>query len=112
MRTEILFVPVGGEVISIGEMPLELQGDVKRERASNILPVNRFKRVCFLLLRAVFGERGRVAEWTRQWYGPWTGRLFATGETFTAQSRRVVLDWERRRLEDFYERLQQEDQQA
>lgn len=104
MKEHLLFIPVGGEVISIGDMPLELEGDVKRERASNILPVNRVKRASFMLLRAVFGERGRVAEWTRQWVGPWTAHVFATGETYTAQSRRVVLQWEHERLEEFYGR--------
>lgn len=103
MTTQI-YIPPGGEVISIGDMPLELEGTARRQRASHILPVNRVKRAFFTALRTVFGERGRVAEWTRSWVGPWLGVILATGETYTHQSRRVVLDWEHKRLEAFYER--------
>jgi hypothetical protein len=98
-----IFINRDGNISSIGDIPQELEqavvGTVKRQRASNILPVNRFKRALFLALRAVFGERGKVAEFTRQWQGPWICFLFATGETFVAQSRRVCLQWEHERLE-------------
>ncbi len=100
-----MFVGLDGQIQVIGDVPLELAqiGECKRERASSIVPVNLWKRAAFILLRAVFGERGRVAEFTRSWTGPWTGWLFSTGERFTAQSRRVVLKWERERLADILE---------
>lgn len=84
----------------IGDAPAELEamGDTVRNRASNILPLHRGKRAAFLLLRSLFGERGRIAEWTRQWQGPWLCRLFATGETYVHQSRRCCLAWEHEQL--------------
>lgn len=94
MKERELFIGYNGHIVSIGDPPLEMEGERSRKRVSNILPVNRFKRVAFLALRALFGERGRVAEWTRRWHGPWTSYLFATGETFTHQSRRVCVRWE------------------
>lgn len=105
MNTEqVLFIRSDGLILSVGDPPqLEVMGEAAlttRKRASSILPVNPVKRICFRLLRLLFGERGKVAGWTRRWYGPWTAKLFATGETFTAQSRRVVLSWEHRRLEE------------
>lgn len=96
-----VFISDVGEINTIGDVgAIEGLGPVTRRRASEILPVNRFKRAAFVGLRAMFGERGRVAEWTRQWQGPWTARLLDTGETFTAQSRRIVLRWEHHRLEN------------
>ena len=45
-------------------------GCVSRARASNILPLNRAKRLAFRLLRHLFGETGRASDWTRAWKGP------------------------------------------
>lgn len=105
MRTETLFIRSDGQIEVIGDVPLELEqiGDCRRERASSIVPVHIGKRIAFLLLRAIFGERGITAEWTRGWSGPWSVLLYATGETFTAQSRKVCLRWERERLEQIME---------
>lgn len=95
-----LFIQPDGMVISVGDAPeLALLGDRTRRRASCVVPLHRGKRILFYLLRAVFGERGITAEWTRQWPGPWVAVLFATGESFIHQSRRVVLQWEHERLE-------------
>lgn len=95
----------GDEIQAVGEMPVEIKsiGTSRQTRMSNVLPVNRIKRAAFLLLRACFGERGRIAEWTRQWQGPWCSKIFTTGECFTHQSRRVVLAWEHQRLEQLIE---------
>lgn len=101
MRTEaILFVGSNGQIEVIGDAPLELEqiGDCRRERVSSIVPVNPWKRAAFILLRAMFGERGRVAEWTRSWHGPWSCWVFATGERYEHQSRRCCIAWERERL--------------
>lgn len=106
MRQKTLFVSGSGTIIAVGDIPPELEqvGTVVRKRASNIVPLHRGKRFLFLLLRAVFGERGITAEWTRQWTGPWCAILFQTGESFIHQSRKVCLKWERERLEALYER--------
>lgn len=102
MRTQDLFIRSDGQIQVIGDPPEALaeMGERVCNRASNILPVAWGKRCAFLLLRALFGERGRVAEWTRQWRGPWTSRLFATGETYTHWSRWACVAWEHERLEE------------
>lgn len=100
-----MFVRSNGQIEVIGDIPLELEqiGDCRRERASSIVPVHIGKRIAFLLLRAIFGERGITAEWTRGWYGPWLCTLYATGETYVHQSRKVCLRWERDQLEEILE---------
>lgn len=70
-------------------------------RASNVVPANVFKFVAFILLRQCFGERGRVANWTRTWRGDW--EVWMKGNTqrrpdFAHPSRRVCIDWEVREL--------------
>ena len=46
-------------------------GEVVTKRASHVEPSEFWLRVAFRLLRIVFGERGRVAEWTRGWRTIW-----------------------------------------
>lgn len=104
MRTQTLFIPVGDEVISIGDMPIVLEGTMQKQRASHILPVNGVKRAAFKVLRRVFGETGRVADWTRRWRGPWYAEIIATGETFTHWDRQKCVDWELKRLEQLMEK--------
>ena len=87
-----------GEIEVIGE-PVIVLGAGRQRRATHILPVNPFKRAAFVLLRLVFGERGRVAETTRRWRGPWKAIILATGQTKIHPSRKVLLRWERRVLE-------------
>lgn len=100
--SQTLFVS-SDEVISIGDMPVEL-GATRSYRASQILPVNPVKRLAFVALRAVFGERGRVAAWTRNWRGPWQSKILANGETYTHISRRVCIAWEHSKLEEILSR--------
>lgn len=45
-------------------------GDVVTKRASHVEPVQRFARVLFYILRW-FGDKGRIAEWTRNWHVTW-----------------------------------------
>ena len=40
-------------------------------RGGRVVPVNPIRRTAFRLLRWLFGDRGRVAAWTRTWSGPW-----------------------------------------
>lgn len=102
---QTMFIRVDGQIETIGDPPLEMEqiGDCWRQRASSIVPVHLGKRIAFLLLRVIFGERGITAEWTRQWHGPWLCELYATGETYVHQSRRCCLAWEHKRLEEIME---------
>lgn len=67
---------------------------IERRRVSHIVPVNRFKRAAFHALRIMFGESGRVSDWTRSWRGPWLTRLVGSTRTFVHQSRSACVEWE------------------
>ena len=58
---------------------LETAGHATRRRASQVHPVNRIKRAAFYTLRGLFGERGRVSDWTRSWVGNWEVDLAVSG---------------------------------
>lgn len=55
---------------SVNDVFLEL-GDVVTRRASHVEPATLPKRLFFHLLRAVFGDKGRVSNWTRGWAILW-----------------------------------------
>jgi hypothetical protein len=40
-------------------------------RASNVLPVRFWYRQAFRILRTLFGDYGRIAQWTREWSTRW-----------------------------------------
>lgn len=84
-----------GEVSFIGALPIDLPlTGIKRTRVSHIVPVNPIKRAMFRTLRLIFGERGRVADYTRSWTGAWRATIIATGQTYTAPSRADAIAWE------------------
>jgi hypothetical protein len=58
---------------------LESAGLAVKRRASQVHPVGRVKRSAFYLLRGLFGERGRVSDWTRNWSGKWEVDLAISG---------------------------------
>ena len=90
-----------GSVEFVGDTcPLDLPlANPVRRRVSNILPINYWKRMAFLLLRTVFGEQGRVAAYTRRWSGPWRVTMLATGQTEVFQHRAEAISWELQILE-------------
>jgi hypothetical protein len=97
--TTITILP-DGTVEFLGECPLDLPlSNPIRRRVSVILPAHNWKRIAFKNLRTVFGEQGRVAAWTRTWTGPWTARILATGETYTAETRAQCIAWEIEQLQ-------------
>lgn len=76
-------------------------GELKHRRASHVWPVNPVKRFFFRVLRSLFGERGRIAQWCRNWYGPWEVRFIDPlnprrpgAVVFSHCSRRVCIAWE------------------
>ena len=40
-------------------------------RASHVVPMNPWLRFWFKALRSLFGDKGRVSDWTRNWYCLW-----------------------------------------
>lgn len=71
-------------------------GRVTKTRASHVLPAHWFKRIAFRMIRAAAGERGRIAEWCRNWRGPWQVRFARDPRAvvFSHPSRRVCIQWE------------------
>ena len=77
MSNVILRFDASGKVTGIGHqinfkaVGLETLGQTAVRRGSHVLPQRPFKRLAFRLLRRLFGESGRLADWTRTWKGPW-----------------------------------------
>lgn len=96
--TTILHIANDGTIRAVAndDFPFEVLGVVDTRRASHVWPCHPRKRFAFRLLRALFGERGRVASWCRSWRGPWEVR-FANNPhrvVFSHPSRRVCIAWE------------------
>ncbi len=84
-----------------GQMPLNLPlGNGTRRRLSNIRPERFAKLTAFLFLRRIFGDRGRVAAWTRKWKGPWRMTILSTGQTEVFENRQAAIDRELEILTD------------
>lgn len=94
-----LIISPNGDVSSFGDLPEWIEGKRQVRRVSHIVPLHPVKRVAFVALRWAFGERGRVASWTRAWYGPWVCTMVDSGRWKAHASRKVLIDWERSQLE-------------
>ena len=100
MKSSIIHLS-DGLVQGVGDETLELIAgtighEVNRRRASHVLPRHPVKRLVFRILRAVFGERGRIATWCRSWNGPWQVSWAHEPHrvVFSHSSRRVCIEWE------------------
>lgn len=94
MKTIIIYNKKTNEIASFAGDFSFIQGPKKR--VSHIWPQNKFKRIFFRLLRFLFGEDSRIADWTRNWKGPWIVKIIATGEILGPFStRRMAIDKER-----------------
>jgi len=80
MRTVITF-ETDGSLTIIGDSPAVLGEEYagSSRRASHVEPTGLMLRWAFHLLRAAFGETGRVAGWTRRWKCPWRVNLAPSG---------------------------------
>ena len=56
-----------------------LTPDCTVRRASHIEPMNFPLRLVFHLLRTIYGEEGKIAEWTRSWDCFWRVNLSPVG---------------------------------
>lgn len=49
-----------------------VHGDITTlARGGHVWPLHPLKRAAFRWLRRTFGDKGKVAAWTRIWRGPW-----------------------------------------
>lgn len=81
-------------------LPLMGEGRVRSRRASHVEPASLTLRLAFHALRALFGEKGRVSEFTRSWPVTWRVNMAPSGgpildETFTdrALALRAEVRW-------------------
>lgn len=109
MNDKVLFFLPDGTVRAVYDdsLPLAAIGTVTKHRASHVLPCHPIKRAAFRVLRAVFGERGKVADYCRGWKGPWEVRFTETPHlvSFTHKSRRVCIAFEVRTLNERFSQL-------
>lgn len=69
----------------------------RRTRFSEIIPVYWEQRILFRLLRWLFGETGRVSDWTRRWHTRWEAIILigpARGTRRRSWDRKFLLHWE------------------
>lgn len=69
----------------------------ERTRFSEILPVPHLRWLAFRIIRWMFGEKGRVSNWTRTWKCRWycvilRGRQ--RGAVRISNNRSELLEWE------------------
>lgn len=91
--THTLIITTSGHLLTLGN-PLNLPGVVESKRWSEIIPCSIPKRIAFRVLRYLFGERGRVAAWTRDWRTTWEMRVLSTGYTARSNDRSVLIKLE------------------
>lgn len=73
-----------------------------KQRFSEIVPTDPLRCLAFRILRKLFGETGRVSDWTRSWRCLWTGRILTgrwRGSEFISPFRAAVLEWEHSKWE-------------
>jgi hypothetical protein len=83
---------------------LEL-GTVVTRRASHITPRAFLPRIAFKIVRGVFGNEGRIAEWSRGWHGPWRVDMRPVGAGVVDgdwQTRQDAINFEIAYLNDWF----------
>lgn len=80
-------------------LPLHELGKVKTTRIGRIVPLFYPKRMLFNLLRRCFGERGRVAAFTRRWKCTWKVEMIRCGAWSVFEKRCSAEVWERQHIE-------------
>lgn len=96
-----------GKVIGFEEDIKELFGEAERKRrASYILPKPLLLKVLFLFLRKLFGDEGKIAEWTRSWNCEWELYIYAG----TYRRRKEALAKEREILNKLGEEVLDDDE--
>jgi hypothetical protein len=71
---------------------------IRRKRFSEIVPTNFWLLMAFRILRALFGEKGKVSDWTRRWNCRWYCMILTgdyAGEWLESDDREELLAWER-----------------
>jgi len=104
MKLAALYIAPDGTVSAIADETAQdiaaKLGDPVKTRASHVLPVHPAKRFAFRVIRFFVGDAGRIAEWCRNWRGPWCVVWIGNRKpSFQHPSRRVCIKWEIEQLE-------------
>ena len=83
-----------GTAESLGSVDIPDCEVIRKVRVSTIQPAHPVKRVWFKLLRLMFGDNGRVAEYTRTFDTIWVVTIIDTNESFESRSRDECIQWE------------------
>lgn len=83
-----------GMIEFLSPPPFKLVEEKSSKRYSEITPVNPFLYVLFRVCRFLFGEHGRVGNWTRKWDIEWRMTVLSTGYTETSRDRAALIDKE------------------
>lgn len=98
MKHTIIISKKDGSLQWLGDPPFNLPvTEVTRRRYSEIVPLDPLLCLWFRILRRLFGEKGRVAAWTRRWLCVWRGVILLgphKGSEFISPFRQAILDWE------------------
>lgn len=90
-----------GSIEFLGDAPpMFPMGKPVTRRFSEIVPTFPPLLILFRLLRLLFGEKGRVAEWTRHWPCQWRATILMGrhhGQTTTDRRRATLIEWEHER---------------
>lgn len=79
-------------------VPMHELGKVTTTRLSHIVPLWEPARSLFKLLRLIFGDRGKVAAWTRTWRCWWKVTIISTGRWNIFRDRADAVKWEIERV--------------
>lgn len=84
------------EFLTAPPIPLKLEKQT-RVRYSEITPLNPWLCIAFRLIRFLFGENGRVSDWTRGWQCIWMAHILMgehKDEAQVSQYRDALITWE------------------
>lgn len=96
MKTFRVAVSQGGRIDYLDHGQLNLDGKVRRRRASHIVPVGFWLRAWFRLVRLVARDESTMAAWTRTWRTPWSVDLRPSGGPMRGPfvNRRLAVQYE------------------
>lgn len=91
--THLIDIEPDGTMITLGN-PLKLKGTITSQRWSTIKPVSPLPRLLFNTVRYWFGDKGRMAAFTRRWPCTWHLTILHNGWTARCDDRAVLVDIE------------------
>lgn len=68
---KVSIVIENGYVYAVGNIANNLGEVRERKKLFSIVPKNRILKMCFYILRWIFGDNSQVAQWTRTWKCTW-----------------------------------------